>query len=303
MPSITLSYLIVTKNKLTYLKTGIEKLIRDKKPDEEILVADAASTDGTKEYLAELLATGKINYYISEKDYGLAHGLNKLIFASRGTLFKYLTDDDVFDFTILYECKKFMLEHPEIDIINTEGGSLNNPARMIGQDDPLQIVRALNYEKSYKGWQNNHTPFLFCDLGVIVRKSSLTIVGLWDPSFPGPDIEFSLRVSAGRVNIAWYTGYSYVNISNPQSVSVVFMKKTKGLTDRLNKFYFDKNPDSFIMGKLKAFKNKLRSGFSTSIAKKSLIDFDRQWPKLVTVSEEWLKMKNKEKKPEFIWKK
>ena len=303
MSTITLSYLIVTKNKLTYLKIGLEKLIQEREKDEEILVADAASTDGTKEYLAELKAQGKIDYYISEKDHGLAHGLNKLIFASSGILLKYLTDDDTFDFFILRECKKFMIEHPEIDIINTEGGSLNNPARMVEQNGPLQVVRTLNYEKSYRKWQADHTPFFFCDLGILVRRSSLPTVGLWDSSFPGPDIEFSLRVSAGRANIAWYTGYSYVNISNPQSVSMVFMKKTKKLTDRLNKFYFDKNPDSFIMEKLKVLKNKISGNFTSDKIKGSPILFDKIWPELVNMSEKWLNLKNKEEKLEFIYKK
>lgn len=299
---MTLSYLIVTKNKLKYLRLGLEKLIANKKPDEEILVADAASTDGTREYLAELKAQGKIDYYISEKDFGLAHALNKLIFASKGTLFKYMTDDDAFDLEAIEACKKFMLEHIYIDLVNTEGGSLNNPARLVGQNDPLQVVRALNYETPHRKWMEDHTPFLYCDLGVIVRRSSLPVVGLWDPSFPGPDIEFSLRTSAGRANIAWYTGYSYVNISNPQSVSMVFMKKTKGLTERLRKFYFDENPDSWIVEKYKVLRNKIRSGFATSVKEKSE-DFEMQWPSLVDVSEKWMKIKNEQRKPEFIFKK
>ena len=93
-----LSYIIATKNKLPYLKMGLEKLIANKKPDEEILVADGASTDGTKEYLERLRRDGKIEDFISEPDYGLAHALNKLVLRSNGELLKYLSDDDVFDY-------------------------------------------------------------------------------------------------------------------------------------------------------------------------------------------------------------
>ena len=95
----------------------------------------------------------------------------------------------------------------------------------------------------------------------MIRRSSLPLLGLWDPSFRRADAEFSLRVTAGKANIAWYTGYSFVNISNPQSVSLVYMKKIKDETDRLNKFYLNKNPDSFIVEKLKVLRNKIRSGF------------------------------------------
>ncbi|MEK7213612.1 MAG: glycosyltransferase [Patescibacteria group bacterium] len=302
MSSITLSYLIATKNKLPYLKRGLEKVIIQKKQDEEILIADGGSTDGTREYLESLKAQGKIDYFISEPDFGLAHALNKLIIIANGTLLKYLSDDDVFDFSIINECKRFMLEHPEIDLINTEGGSLNDPSRTQREHDPLQIVRTLDYSEKYKKWQNDHIPFYFCDLGVLFRRSSIPVVGGWNPSFPGPDIEFSLRVSAGKVNIAWFTGYSYVNISNPQSVSMVFMKKTKKLTDKLNKFYFDKNPELFIINKLRILKNKIISNFKLG-KRKSHTEFDIQWSILAEISEKWIEIKNNQKKSEFIWKK
>ena len=297
-----LSYLMVTKNKLPYLKIGLEKLIANKKSDEEILVADGNSTDGTKEYLEGLKSAGKIDFYLSEPDYGLAHALNKLVLIARGTFLKYLSDDDAFDYQTISLCKEFMLNHPEIDLVNTEGGSLNNPMRAEREDDSLQIVRALNYENNYKEWQKNHKPFYFCDLGVMFRRSSLPVVGMWNPLFPGPDIEFSLRTSSGKVNIAWYTGYSYVNISNPQSVSMVHMEKTKKLTDRLTKFYFGKNPDSLLVEKLKILKNKIL-GISIYETKKSTLDFKSEWPKLVEISGKWIDTKNKEKHPEFLFNK
>ncbi|MDP3958355.1 MAG: glycosyltransferase family 2 protein [bacterium] len=297
--NIALSYIIATRNKLPYLKIGLEKLIAAKKPDEEILVADGASTDGTPEYLAELKREGLIDYYVSEPDFGLAHALNKLVLASRGTFLKYLSDDDAFDYGVIGECKSFMLAHPEIDLVNTEGGSLNNPSRTERETDPLQIVRALNYETEYREWQKDHTPFYFCDLGVMFRRSSLPIIGFWNPLFPGPDIEFSLRVSKGRTKIAWYTGYSYVNISNPQSVSIVHMERTKNLTERLTKFYFDKDPDPYFLKKWKILRNKLRMGFAHKPSVKKA--FEAEWPALVDIAERWIKKKNAERKPEFMF--
>ncbi|MEN9625949.1 MAG: hypothetical protein RL557_277 [archaeon] len=304
--NITVSYIIATKNKLPYLKNGLEKLITNKKPDEEILVADGASSDGTKEFLSEILSRKQIDYFISEPDYGLAHALNKLVLKARGSLIKYLSDDDAFDYSAIQTCKKFMLEHPDIDLVNTEGGSLNDPSRSLVEQDPLQIVRALEYVNFYKKWQANHRPFFYCDLGVMFRKSSLPVVGFWNPLFPGPDIEFSLRTSAGRVKMAWCTGYSYVNISNPQSVSMVFMKRTKKLTERLSKFYLNKNPEPLIIQKLKIIANKLHDMTSrTGSLKNDLaaIPFEKQWPKLVEISENWMRIKNTQRKPEFIWNK
>jgi glycosyltransferase involved in cell wall biosynthesis len=302
MENKTLSYIIATRNKLPYLRGTLEKLILNKKEDEEILIGDGNSTDGTREYLAELKNDGKIDFYVSEKDYGLAHALNKLVLASKGTLIKYLSDDDAFDYETIQKCKDFMLKNPKIDLLNTEGGSLNNPSRILRENNPLQIVRALNYAEKYRKWQTDHIPFYFCDLGMIFRKSSLPVIGFWNPIFPGPDIEISLRTSAGKVAIAWYTGYSYVNISNPQSVSMVHMKKTQGLTERLSQFYFNENPDFFIIKKIKAIKNIIKK-LLLSKDKHVQIDFQATWPKLVEVSEKWLSLKNRKNLPEFIWKK
>ena len=80
------------------------------------------------------------------------------------------------------------------------------------------------------------------------------------------------------------------------------MKKTKKLTDKLNKFYFDKNPELFIINKLRILKNKFRDN---SIFKSKLphIEFDTQLPELIKISEKWIEIKNNQKKSEFIWKK
>ena len=80
------------------------------------------------------------------------------------------------------------------------------------------------------------------------------------------------------------------------------MEKTKNLTDRLNKFYLDKNPDSFIVEKFKILKNKLKNIFSPK-EKQILMDFQKEWPKLIEISEKWINIKNNQAKTEFLWNK
>ncbi|MCR4330618.1 MAG: glycosyltransferase [Patescibacteria group bacterium] len=289
----TLSYIITTKNKLPYLKESMGRLLQHVKEGEEIIVADAESTDSTKEFLNDLKRSGKIEYFVSEPDFGESHGLNKLLLVARGTLIKIITDDDVFHYPAIEACKKFMLSETQVDMVSTEGGFKNQ--------NITTGVRPLVYEQNYRQWQKDHTPFSFCGLGIMIRRSSLPLLGLWNPSFRRADAEFSLRVTAGKANIAWYTGYSFVNISNPQSVSLVYMKKIKDETDRLNKFYLNKNPDSFIVEKLKVLRNKIRSG---SFGKKpSSTTFQAQWPKLSADALKWLEEMNTTGNPEFLWNK
>ena len=290
----TLSYIITTKNKLPYLKESLGRLLQHVKNNEEIIVADGASTDGTKEFLSELKRSGKIEYFVSEPDFGESHGLNKLLLIARGVLITVITDDDVFHYPAIGACKKFMLAEPQVDMVSTGGG--------FKDQNTATGVRPLAYAHDYRQWQKDHTPFSFCGLGIMIRRSSLPLLGLWNPSFRRADAEFSLRVSAGSANIAWYTGYSFVNISNPQSVSLVYMKKIKDETDRLNKFYLNKNSDLFIVEKMKVLRNKIRSGALFG-SKQRPATFQAEWPKLSADALKWLEEMNASGDPEFLWNK
>lgn len=294
MTEIRLSYVTVTKNKLAYLKQTLPRLIKNKKNDEEILIADGASTDGTKEYLESLKQKGLIDYYISEPDSGEAHGLNKLFLTTRGEFITVITDDDIYDFQRLEDMKNFMSEHPEIDYVGSEGGAKDQ--------NPDRQVRPFIYENNYREWQRNHTPFASCALGLIFRRSSLPLIGLWNTSYKQLDGEFTLRNSSGKTNIAWYTGHTYVNISGPQSTSLVYMKRIKNERETLNRFYLGIKPDPFVIHKFKAFMVRLKSNSLFGKKKKSLSE-DVRWEPLAEIAENWLEKTNKEKKLEFIWNK
>jgi len=294
MPNSRISYIIATKDKLPYLQNRLEQLLAFKKEGDEILIADGASTDGTKEYVEGLVKAGKVNFFVSEKDYGVAHALNKLTLASKTEFIKYLTDDDAFHYPTIERCREFLSAHPEIDLVNTEGGIKNQ--------DPLALVRPVRYASNYRVWQQQHTPFSFCDLGFLFRRTSIPAIGLWNLSFRGPDVEFSFRISAGKVNMAWYTGYGWVNISNPQSVSRVFMKKIKNDVDRLNKFYLDINPDPYLIERLKVLRNKIRSRTLFKRNSKTQKEYVADWPLLVSRAETWLDEMNQKEKGEFLYK-
>ncbi len=59
--AFSLSYIIATRNRLPFLKITLGKLINELQQDEEIVVVDGNSSDGTKEYLKELFKEGKIH--------------------------------------------------------------------------------------------------------------------------------------------------------------------------------------------------------------------------------------------------
>lgn len=265
--------------------------MRVRKSDEEIMVADGGSNDGTKEYLEKLFKEGKIDYFTSGKDAGESHALNKLFLKARGEVITLITDDDAFDHGNIQACKKFMLEHPEIDMLGTDGGKKNQ--------DINESVRRLTYVPLFEKWKKEHVPFMTCGLGLMLRTSSLPILGLWNPTFSRADAEFMLRVTSGKSKIAWYSNPSFVNISNPLSVSVTKMKKIFYETQRLEQMYLGRvfvQPVWYV--ELRAKISKLIKGEkkNTIVASLALSD----WEKILVKSEEWLREENK-KPGQFLY--
>lgn len=228
---ITLSYVLTTFNKLPYLVEAMELLLKNVKEDEEIVITDGASTDGTVEYLTELYNQGKIHQFISEPDKGESHGFNKGILMARGEIIKLLTDDDVFYYAGINTCKLYMLNNKSIDIINTHGGWFDP-----GTKNVISKFTDI-YEVKFKLWLNDKLPFAHCCLGLMFRKSILPLIGLLEVGFVRSDAHFSLKYTSLKVNFAWYTGCVYVRILNKSSNSSKYSEIIKNETIKLNNYY------------------------------------------------------------------
>lgn len=189
---ISLSYVLTTFNKLPYLQEVMIQLIQNCKADEEIIVTDGGSTDGTVYYLDKLYKEGLIHQFVSEKDFGEAHGFNKGILLAKGSLIKLLSDDDIFDYAVINSCKDYMLANPRIDIMIANICSFNSMKK------PSQLVFVKSYEIWFKEWVNKRVTNCFCCLPIIIRNSSLSYIGLLDPSFKHVDFEYAVRITSKK---------------------------------------------------------------------------------------------------------
>jgi glycosyltransferase involved in cell wall biosynthesis len=233
--NIRLSYVLTTFNKLPYVKATLPDLIAACTEDEEIVVYDGGSSDGTKEYLEEQYKKGLIHQFVSERDFGEANGYNKAILSAKGELIKIISDDDAYDFEGIRKCKEFMLVHPDVQIVGGDGYGVNN----LLQSNQFTRRHAINH---FREWQATRTPFIFCGLSIIFRKDALPLIGFWNPNFLIIDFEYTLRVTASKARIGWYTGLIYVNIVNQQSNSGRHWKRMEMEREKLEFFYFGKKP-------------------------------------------------------------
>ena len=209
---ITLSYILATRNRLNFLKITLERLIRDLQPGEEIIVVDGNSSDGAAEYIQQLYSEGKINQYLSEPDINQAHAWNKAILMAEGEIIKKIIDDDVFCYRAIRNCKDYMLKNPGVDVVisNDLSSSLAN-YRQIQKQSRLP---------QFENWEKGLVPsFTFSDVHMLIRRSSLAHIGLYNISYTMMDWEYSLRISFLKANIRFYTGYNALNVAHPQTVT------------------------------------------------------------------------------------
>lgn len=221
---MNLSYVIVTYNKLPYLKDALAKLAKHKKADEEIVVVDGGSKDGTPEYLKEMRERGVVDQFVSGPDKSLGHAINKGLLLAKGQLIKTMSDDDIYYYEEMEKVKEFLLAHPEIDALGTNGTA----------HDGSEYRR----EEDFLLWKNTpYHPFMMCEQGLWLRRGSMALFGLADTSFIFWDAEFTVRLTAGKSRIAWYTGKTWEHALNPDSISNSISHKWAAEAKRLRRMY------------------------------------------------------------------
>ncbi|QNH61470.1 glycosyltransferase [Hymenobacter sediminicola] len=236
MADYRISYILTTYNKLPYLKHVLERLIAARQPDEEIVVADGGSKDGTPEYLRGLYEAGQIQQFISERDKGEAHGFNKCMLMARGELIKVITDDDAFHYPAIREAATFMLEHPEIDVVVGYNAAL--------QSEDMTYVRVKeDPAKDFQRWLEHKEPFWMIALPLLLRRSALPLTGMFYTGVVLVDLDFIYRITSLNINIAWCTAVLSMHISNPNgNFNRMSEEKRMAEYNRIHNFYVAKKP-------------------------------------------------------------
>ena len=295
MRAINLSFVLTTYNKLEYLRITLPLLIQACQKDEEIVITDGGSKDGTEEYLKGLLNEGKIHQFISEKDKGESDGFNKGMLMAKGKIIKIISDDDVYDFKGISKCKKIMLDNPKIDVLNSNGATLD----MTNYNGIWSFTHI--YQLFYlTRWRINNHPFAHCGLGLMIRRDSLEKVGLFGVGFTRADAEYTLRITSNKLNFVWYTGINFIRISNEKSNFIVFKEKIEKETEYLNglynfdidKIYGDLNPSLKKVSLFTRGINKFFRGIRRLTNEKYSRDTVNSFEDAVSASSLWLKSNN-----------
>ncbi len=250
------SFILCTRNRLPYLKILFGELLDHLLPNEELVVIDGGSTDGSAEFLDRLYREGRIHQYRSEPDRNQAEAWNKALLLARGTIIKKIMDDDVFCLDGIRTCSHYLLNHPETDlcIANALHVHLLYP-------DKVSAASRLSF---FEEWRSGETgAFTFSDADLLIRRSALPLTGLYDTSMVMIDWEFSLRCSFLQLGIAYYTGYLCLSVFTPGNVSAGATATLKKREQRIGQVKYGYPGDGAGMSrysKLKIFAWKMTVG-------------------------------------------
>ena len=253
MKNINLSYIISTRNRQSFLEITLEKLLTALQHDEEIVVVDGNSTDGSKQYLQQLFNEGKIHHFISEPDKNQAHAWNKAMLMAKGSIIKKIIDDDVFCYSAIRECKSYMLLNPDVDVVisNDLGSNLHNH----------KSIQKLSRLPQFEKWNKGIIPsFTFGDVHMLIRKSALAYIGLYNTAYVMMDWEYSLRISYLKTNVAYYTGYNALSVAHPQTISALKNNKlitAKGKRGSIMYEYPGDKAEISLWSKIKIYTGKI----------------------------------------------
>ncbi len=266
MAEVNISYVVCTKNRLPFLKILFNNFFNQISNDEEIIVIDGNSTDGSKEYLQELYNDGIIHQFLSEPDKNQAHGWNKGMLLAQGKVIKKIIDDDVHSYIAIQQCKKYMLDNPEIDICISD----NLETQLLASES----ISCSTRKEQFLAWKSGRTKsFTFSDMSMLIRRSSLSFIGLFDTQFRMLDWEYSLRCSFLQAKIAYYSGYNTLAVSTPGNITSTTPKSLLSLEGKIGQIkynYIGDRSEISPLSRLKIFIGKLIGYRKPQIAHKQL---------------------------------
>ena len=177
--SSLVSVITVVLNRAQELERNLRSVAGQDYPCCEHIVIDGGSTDGTVELLREY--DGKLAYWHSEPDAGIADAMNKGVAAARGDWILFLGVDDRFAASTSLSEMLHLAAGCDADIV----AGLVLLERANGQPERLD-PRGLNFRANFK------TPLLH--QGTLCRRALFARIGGFDESLRiAMDYDFFLR--------------------------------------------------------------------------------------------------------------
>ena len=112
-PSI--SVVVPSLDQAAFLGQALDSILNQGYPRAEVIVCDGGSTDGSVEVLKQY--QHRLAYWVSERDRGPAHAINKGFARATGDILGWLNSDDMLTAGALAEVGRAFAEDPDLDMV------------------------------------------------------------------------------------------------------------------------------------------------------------------------------------------
>lgn len=184
------TFLLATKNRPVYLEKSLNKNRQVVKKSDELIVIEGTPSVASKQVIQKF--ADLVDIYIAEKDNSEGEALNKGVLLARGKYIKLLTDDDIFYKSAIEKAYEVMEKYPEIDVLLCGGEKVKGK-----QITYAYAPQGAKYGKSvadiFKYGGNG--------LGMVIRRKSLTKIGLFNAHALSLDNDFLAQAIASGANV------------------------------------------------------------------------------------------------------
>ena len=241
---------IVTYNRKTLLKESIEALLNQKYKNIKVLVIDNASTDGTQEYITDLVDNTKVIYLNTGKNLGGAGGFNYGIKQAviMGCDYIWIMDDDcVVRENSLTSLVDFAKEK------NDDFGFLSSVVKWTDDSICKMNVQRYSMSKKVENFEENQKIEMASFVSMFFKSSVVEDIGLPIKDFFiwGDDWEYTYRISRK------YDCYLVANsIVTHKMVNNDAVNIATDSPERLPRYFYDYRNEGYLYKKA-GFKGKL----------------------------------------------
>jgi glycosyltransferase involved in cell wall biosynthesis len=213
-------------------------------PNLQYIVIDGGSTDNSVEIIKKY--SGRIDYWISEKDSGQCNAINKGFKRVDGDIYSWLGSDDLLELGSLFKVAELYSKNPGIGLIAGRCRKIDEVGHVIGEKGP-SVFNAVNILNRWRQYQP----------AVFFNRTILDKAGLLDENLHfALDTEYFLRI-----RLKGFEGITTDDIlasarfwSDCKSVahSYIHYKELREVVEKYYKFF-----DLGAVEKLKFYKNTL----------------------------------------------
>lgn len=115
LPRSRISIVTPSFNQVAFVEDTLRSVLDQGYPNKEYIVIDGSSTDGSVDVIRRY--ADRLTYWVSEKDRGQSHAINKGFAVATGDVLAWLNSDDTYLPGALATVAKCFAEHPGVDLV------------------------------------------------------------------------------------------------------------------------------------------------------------------------------------------